>query len=238
MASFTMLDVSVHIAGHDFSTDSTELTVSTEVDDQETTTFQSGGWRSRIGGIRDLTANVSGIWQSGVGLVDPEAFTNLGVTTLPVTFSPTNATGDTAYFAQMGEFTYEIFGSVGEVAPFSIDMSGTQGADGLLRGLHTFPRGSVSATGVLGTEATMGAPLVATYLVVHTYSAGTTITLQVQSDDNGAFSSATTQGSTTITTAGGTWLKIPGAFPGETHWRVNVSAVTGTFNLSCGLAVV
>lgn len=241
MSSFVLNDCTIWAAAHDFTTDSNSLTLAMEVDEQDNTTFGNGGWRSRVGGLKTASLALEGYWQAGSGSVDAETYSSLGTANEVVTCTPDGVAGSAAYFLQATKFSYEIFGSIGEVTPFSLEAQGSEGASGLVRGKLAKAKGNVSATGVLGSVLDLGAPTGTqfVYVALHVFSAGTTITLQLQSDTASGFPSATTQATIgPITTAGGTWMtRLAGPFVGETHWRLNVSAITGTFSIAAAIAV-
>jgi hypothetical protein len=143
--------------------------------------------------------------------------------------------------AQCAKLKYSTFGDVGDLMPYALDLSGSNTV-GMVRGQVAKAKGSVAATGVLGSVLNLGAPIAGQYVyaVLHVFGTpGTTITVQVQSDDSSGFASATTRGTIgPITTAGGTWLaRVAGPFSGETHWRMNVSAITGTFTVAGAIGV-
>ena len=245
MSAFSLLNCSCFVHAYDFTTDLNELNVKIDVDDQETTTFQNGGYKTRIGGLRNVEAELNGFWQSGLSTAitdapDPNAFPDIGVVNRVVTITPNETEAEASYICQMGKFSYELGGDVGEVIPFSLSMSNTH-ADGLVRGQLAKSRGDVSATGALGSAVNLGAPTSTqfVYVAFHVFSAGTTITVQVQSDTASNFPSATTQATIgPLTTTGGTWMtKVAGPFAGETWWRLNVSAITGTFNVAGTIGV-
>ncbi|MEU8055712.1 hypothetical protein [Microbispora bryophytorum] len=232
--------MTTYVGGYDFTTDLNSITLGASVEEKDNTTFGTNGFRSRIGGLRDVNADLSGFWQSDESdAVDPEAFGNLGVVNRPVTVTPTGAEGETAYMFQGGKFTYEMFGQIGEVTPFTVNMMGTS-KDGLVRGALAKAKGSVTPTGAIGSVVELGAADddQFVYAVLHVFSAGTTITVQVQSDDSETFSGATTVGTIgPITTTGGTWMtRIAGPVT-DTYWRLNVSAITGTFVVAGAIAI-
>lgn len=241
MSSFVLTDCTVWLAGHDFTTDSNQISLSMEVDEQDNTTFGRGGWRSRIGGLKSPSLSLEGFWQAGAGSIDADTFGTLGTPNEVVTVTPTGVAGATAYFLQATKFSYEMFGSVGEITPFSLEAQGSEGVSGLVRGQLAAAKGNVSATGQLGSVLNLGAPSATqyAYAVLHVFSAGTTITVQVQSDDSSGMASPTTRGTIgPITTTGGTFMtRVAGPFAGETHWRMNISAITGTFNVAGAIAV-
>lgn len=245
MSTFAMVDCTTYADAYDFTTDLNQLSMKVEVDEKETTTFGGNGFRSRIGGLKDVSADLQGYWQSNdagtvAGAPDPVGFSSLGVANKVVTMSPSGDEAATVFMAQLGEFTYELGDAIGEVLPFTLSMSNS-GGQGLIRGQLAKARGDVSATGVLGSVVNLGAPSSTqfVYAAFHVFTAATTITVQVQSDDGAGFASPTTRATIgPITTAGGTWMtRVAGPFSGETHWRLNVSAITGTFNVAGSIAV-
>ena len=240
MTTFVMTDVTTYVGGYDFTTDLNKVTVKAEVDDLDATTFGGGGYKARLGGLRDVMADLGGFWQSAISAaVDPQIFSELGTADRPVTVMPTPTEASVAYMFLGAKFSYEMFGQVGEITPFSLSMKGTN-TYGLVRGQLAKARGNVSATGAAGSVLSLGAVGAGQYLyaALHVFSAGTTITVQVQSDDSGAMSSPTTRGTIgPVTTAGGTWLvRVAGPIT-DTFWRLNVSAITGTFNVAGAIGI-
>lgn len=241
MGSFALVDATAWIAGYDFTGDSNELGLSLSADELDATTFGSGGYRTRKAGLRNTEMNLAGFWQSAItDAPDPQIFPNLGVADRVVTLAPTPAEASTAYMFQAIKLGYDMFGPIGELTPFSLAAMGSNGV-GAVRGQIAAAKQNKSATGVLGSVLNLGAPGAGqfVYATVHVFAAGTTITLQLQSDDSAGFSSPTTQATIgPITTAGGTWMtRLPGPFVGETHWRLNISAITGTFQIAAAIAV-
>lgn len=242
MATFTLTDVAVHMDGYDFSTDSNELTLGVEVADNETTTFQSGGYRTRVAGLKDVTLDLSGFWQSDTVAVDPKAFGLLGQTPKVVSVSPTATQGDTAYLFRGGEFSYELFGSIGDATPFSVSVMASDGI-GVVRGKTAKSKGTVSATGALGaglTDLSTDDQVSSTqflYAALHVFSAGTTITVDLESDDNAGFTTPTTRATFgPLTAAGSSWTRVAGPIT-DTFYRFNVTTVTGTFTVAGVIAI-
>lgn len=244
MSTFVLTDVTTWIAGHDFTCDSNSVSLSVEVDDQETTTFCSNGWRTRVGGLREVESDVSGFWQAGDDAVDPVVFNSLGTRNEAVTVSPTGSTGGSAAFIiQAGKFSYEMFGDIGEVVPFSVSLMSTEGSPGLIRGKVGAIKQTVTATGGLtaltdlsATDAVAADQFL--YATFHVFTAGTTITVLVESDDNADFTTATTRATIgPLTTTGGTWMtRVAGPIT-DTHYRFNVSAITGSFSIAGAIAI-
>lgn len=244
MTAFVMKDCTSYIAGFDFTCKSNSLQIGLEVDDQDVTTFCSDGWKDMVGGIKSVEGKISGFWESGdvgtANAVDPEIFNNLAVIDQIATHSATRTEGDTAYFYKAANFSYELFGDVNDVAPFEVELKGSD-TIGLVRGKLAKAKGNVSATGQLGSVLNLGDPLTGqwVYAVLHVFSAGTTMTVQLQSDDSVGFGTPTTQATIgPVTTRGGYAItRIPGPLLNEDYWRFNVSAITGTFSVAGAIAV-
>lgn len=243
MSSFVLNDCTVWLAGHDFTTDSNSLSLAVEVDEQENTTFGNGGWRSRIGGLRSASVSLEGFWQAGDASIDDATFSTLGTRNEVATFTPDGDVGSVAYTMQATKFSYEMLGSVGEVTPFSLEASSSEGSSGLVRGLLAAAKGNVSATGAFGSPVNLGAGAAGQYLYLafHVFSAGTTISVKVESDDAEAFTDPTDVASATvgpITTAGGMWMtRVDASSITDTWFRVNATACTGTFSVAAALAI-
>lgn len=242
MSSFTLTDVSVYADGFDFSSKSNQISLSLEVGDNDVTTFQGGGYRSRIGGLRDTTLDVSGFWDAGSGGVDPKAFPLLGSADRAVMLSPDSSAGSTAYVFRGTQFSYEMFGAVGDATPFSLNVMGSDGI-GLVRGKTAAAKQNVSATGALGSGLTdlstddMVSASQFLYATLQVFSAGTTMTVVLESDDNAGFASATTQATLgPITSAGAVWTRVAGPIT-DTFYRFRVSAITGTFSVAGAIAI-
>jgi hypothetical protein len=239
MATFAFVDATTWIGGYDMTTDLNQVALNISADELDVTTFGSGGYRSRIAGLRTVEANFNGFWQAGTGTVDPTVFTDLAVVDRVVTMAPAATETSAAYMWQGGSFTYSPFGQIGEATPFTLGYKGTNGV-GCVRGQVAKAKGNVSATGATGSGLLLGAVSSTQFLysTLHVFSAGTTITIQVQSDDNAGFSSPTTRATIgPITTAGGTWAtRVAGPFT-DTYWRWNVSAITGTFSIAGAIGI-
>lgn len=241
MSSLALVDATTYIHGYDLTTDLNQISLNMAVEDQENTTFGGGGYRSRIGGLKNVDADLSGYWQSAtLDAVDPQMISALGVADRVVTMSPTGVATATAYLFQAGQFSYEMFGSIGEVTPFSVSMMGSNGV-GLVRGQIAKAKGSVAATGATGSGVNLGAVGASQYLyaTLHVFGTpGTTITAVVESDDNAGFTSATTRITFgPITAAGGTWgVRVAGALA-ETHYRFRITAITGTFTIAGAIGI-
>lgn len=240
MSRFALLNATVWGGGYDFTGDSNSVNLATEVDVLDVTTFGSGGWQENIAGLRSIALEVAGFWQAGAGAVDPEVWAGLGGSAQVHMVSAANTETQPAYGFQALKSSYSLLGDIGKAAPFSLKGVGA-GAVPEVRGQIAKAKGSVAATGQLGSILTLGAPLAgqSAYAGLHVFGTpGTTITVQIQSAPTIGFASPTTRGTLgPITATGGTWM-VPVAGPiTDAFWRANVSAITGTFTVGAWIAV-
>jgi len=239
MAVYALTNAYAYVAGYDFTSDSNKLAIDVQAEALEATPY-GPGWKQYVGGLKSSAFDMAGFWQSATSqAVDPESFAALGTADQVFTFGTSQVEGDPAFLFQGMKASYGIGGDVGAVAPYSLKAVGSNSA-GAVRGKLAKARGNVSATGVLGTGFQLAAPSAsqAVYCTFHIFTAGTTITLQLQSDDNGGFSTPTTIATIgPLTTSGGTWMtKVQGPLT-DSFFRLNVSAITGTFNVAAAIAV-
>lgn len=239
MAEFVLTDAIIHVDGFDFTGYSNKLTIKPSVEEKDSTVFGLGGYRRRKGGLKNVEIAASG-FQDTDATPDAAAFGSLGVADRAVSVGANSPAGSVCYLCQVSNFGYESYDAVGELAPYNLDLKGSS-RFGMVRGLVAQVRGDVAATGVLGSAVAAGAGGAGKllYATLHVFSAGTTITVQVQSDDASGFPSATTRATIgPITVAGGTFLvPVDAAAITDDWWRLNVSAITGTFNVAGAIAV-
>jgi len=234
MAEFAYTDAFLHCAGYDFTTDINTVQATMDVAALDATTFNSGGWQEMAGGVKTAGLSYAGFWQaasSGDQAPDNQAFPMLG-TSQVYTFGPDEVENGRCWMVQGMKSQYTLGGQHGELMPFSLTASGTSG-EGMVRGRLAKSKGAVSSTGALGTGLNLGGGGDYYYAAFHVFTAGTTITVQVQSDDNSGFTSATTIGTIgPLTTSGGSWMTRVPAPVSDSWFRFNVSAITGTFTVA------
>jgi len=252
MAAFALLDAFSYVHGYDFTTDTNNVMLTMDAEAKDVTTFGSGGWVALTGGLKKVVYDMKGYWQSATAqAVDPESFPDLGNVDRVFTVGTSNAqptspaaltAPERAYMFKAGKFHYEPFGTtIGEVAPFALNSMGSNGV-GVVAGILTKAKGTVSATGQLGSiydTLGLGIPAgISLYATFHVFVAATTITVQVQSDDNTGFTTPTTVATIgPITTAGGTWMTpVPGVVA-DRYFRMNVSAITGTHTVAAAMGI-
>lgn len=240
MSVFALTDCYAYAAGYDFTTDSNQLALNVDVAQLDSTTFGGDGWTSVIGGLKSGAFQMGGFFQSAAEQApDPQAFTGLGVADQVFTFGPSDTEGDPAYMFQALKSQYTLGGAVGEIAPFQLASQLSNGV-GVVRGKLAKARGTVSATGAIGTPVELAAAGADDfiYCTFHVFSAGTTITVKLQSDDNSNFTSATDVATIgPLTTTGGTFMTRVAGPNTDTFYRLNVSAITGSFIVAAAIGV-
>lgn len=240
MAVTALTNATTYISGYDFTCDSNKAQVEVAVNELDATTFCSNGWKEVAAGLKSVAFNQSGFWQSAASqAVDPQAFPLLGTADEVHTFAASSTEGAVAYMFRAGKFSYKLGGTHGELAPYDLRSAGTNG-QGVIRGTLAKAKGNVSATGALGTAFQLGAVGASQYLygTFHVFTAGTTITVVLESDDNSDFSSATTRATFgPITTSGGSWAtRVAGAITDD-YYRLRVTAITGTFSVAGAIGI-
>lgn len=236
MAPFAVINAEIIVGGLDMSSFLNKVTVNAKVAELDVTTFGQT-YINRIGGLRDTDMSWDGFWTS---VPDAAQFAQLGSNNQAVTVCPQGAETNVAYIFQGGQFTYSQFGKIGDAAPFSATVAGTDGVGGLVSGQLAALNRVASATGQVGSVLSMTAVGATQFLYAtfHVLVAGTTITVQVQSAPAANFAAPTTRGTIgPITATGGTWLaRVAGPIT-DAFWRLNVSAVTGSFTVSGGIGI-
>lgn len=232
MAPFVLTNANLYVAEYDFSSDHNQIGLRLGVDEKDTTTFGSSGFRSRIGGLRSYMLSGGGFVQYGAGEVDPVYFDNLGVADKLVTVAADGAdAGEVAYFGRTTQGQMEFGDRVGEVMPFSIEAWGR--GTPCVRGTVMHDDGTARTSTGTGTAYQLGAVGAGQYLyaAIHVLSAsGTTpsLTVKVQSDNASNFPSATDRVTfTAATTATSEWATpVAGAITDD-YWRVTWT-ISGT----------
>lgn len=244
MGSFPLIDATTFVAGHNFTTTMNSLTLAGTDDELDVTKFKSVA-RQRISGIEDVSASLAGFWEAGAGSVDEAAFTGLGSALQVATHSVDGTAGSVSYAYQARKFNYQTFGNIGEATPFQLGIMGASGngSAGLVRGRLAAAKGNVSAIGAFGSAVNLGAGSAGKFLysTIHVFTAGTTVTIEIQSDDASGFATPTTRATfPAITTVGGTWLtRVDVSAVTDTWWRFNIptAGITGTFNIAGSIAI-
>lgn len=251
MTATVLNNCTIHVDGFDFTGHASSINIQADADDQDVTTFGGNGWRQKIGGLRNCEAKADIFWESDdlgtANGVDPEVFNHLGVVNTPATFGPSHTEGDPAYMFQAGQYSYELLGDIGDVSKSTLDMSCSD-TQGLVRGQWAKVKGNVSSSGALGSAVNLtaaGTPGTHLYCAFHVFTAGTTLSVKVESDTTSGFSTPADVASATIgplSARGGTWgfataKRLDASAFSDTWYRLNVTACTGTFSVAAVLAI-
>lgn len=237
-----LTDCSTYFDEIDVTTHSNQLELGVEADVQDATCFRPAGapggprWRAKEAGLVDGSASLSGLWDASV---EDALRERLGGLAAVVTQTPRETEGDIAYMYRAQLDTLNMLGAVGDLNPFDLSMT-TKGREGVVRGRLASKTRTVSATGVVGSPVEAGAASATAfvYAAIHVWTAGTTLTLRLESDTTSGFASPTTVATLpAITAAGGVWMtRVPGPAT-DTWYRLNATAVTGSFSLAAAIGV-
>lgn len=249
MSEQILTGVRIFSGGCDLTTRAAKTMWVSECEDKDATAFTTDGnlWKEVLGGLFSTTIDASGQWESGGDgtFVDDEMWTNLGGlgawTEAPN--SPVVA-GDLCQFTYAMRGNYTVGGAVGDVAPWSAKLSGSWPA---VRGQILHPPGTArtatgSGTAVTGVATPATKRLYASLHVLGVSGTSTpTITVKVQSDDNGGFSSPTDRITFNAATTVGSQISRTsvGAIT-DNFWRATWT-ISGTspsflFVVACGVA--
>lgn len=198
------------------------------------TTYADGGFACVLPGLVSGQAGIRGYQDYAVDVLDDEI--SIGQLGSQYAFSETpNPTGtvtagDACWFGRglIGDLN-PLGGMVGEVATFDIGNFAYDTA--IVQGKVAAASNSQTADGN-GTAVTLTGPTASQklYAALHVfaYSGFTSVVFKIQSDDSGAFSSATDRITfTTVTGRTSEFASVAGNFSTETHHRITWD-VTGT----------
>lgn len=180
--------------------------------------------RKYVPGLRTFEFTQEGFYAAGDGSIDAELFDTLGTRDRVLTAVAEGATeGNVAFLARVVAGEYALGERIGELLPFSGEGRASRG-EGLVRGTlmawRTGEVGSGSGTGrQLGAVATGQSVYGALHVLAA--SAGDTLDVTVESDDNAGFTSAITR--LTFTQAAGItseWKSAAGPIADD-WWRVS-----------------
>lgn len=243
MGTYAANLIETWFAGYDLTGDLNQVQLGIEYEPLDSTAFRAVA-RSRKAGLESVASTVNGFADFADDAVDEQAIAMLTGTPQPLTQSVDGQENSVAYFFQARHFSYQVFGEVGNLVPFTLAAQNAKGnglaSVGAVRGRVAKAKGNVSATGAIGTGQQLGAVGAGQYLYadLHVFSAGTTITVVLESDDNSGFTSATTRATLgPITTVGGTWATRAAGAITDTYYRFRVTAITGTFSVAGAIGI-
>ena len=240
MAKFVFNDGKVFSGGYDLSDHVTSVNLEIMAEELDATTINSGGFREVLGGLRDTSLTMDGFYEAGGNKPDALLGASVG-NELIVTTVPEAGVGNTAYFMKSRLFSYQMFGAVGEIAPFSITKS--QSDDEVVQGKIEID-GALTATGN-STGVQLGAvgSTEKIYVAIHcTAVSGTstpTVTFKLQSDDNSSFTSPTDVITfSDITAIGADYQSAAGAITDD-YFRLNytISGTSPSFSIHATIGI-
>jgi hypothetical protein len=245
VGKFVLQNVRLFCAGADLTTVNNQLEIKAETDVKESTAFVPSGdaWTEVLAGLRSVEASGEGQWEAGdLSKVDDISFSDLGSGT-PWTACPAGASvSSLAYLFNSLRTSYELGGTVGDVAPWKADGKGNSP---LVRGQIAHPPGTARTSSGTGTSIQLGAVSAsqALYVGLHVHSvSGTTpsLTVRVESDNATGFPSAVTVGTFTAATAiGGQWMRVAGPITDDwfrAAWTISGTTPSFLFTVSMGVA--
>jgi len=240
MAKFVFNDGKVFSGGYDLSDHVTSVNLEITAEELDATTINSGGFREKLGGLKDSTLSMDGFYEAGANKPDALLGASIG-NELIVTTVPDAGVGNTAYFMKSRLFSYQMFGSVGEIAPFSISKS--QSDDEVVQGkieLDGALTASGNSTGVqLGAVGATERVYVAIHCTAVSGTSTPTVTFKLQSDDNSSFTSPTDRITFTgITAIGADYQSAAGAIT-DTYYRLNytISGTNPSFSIHATIGI-
>lgn len=247
MGKFVLSNVKLFTGGTDMTGASNKLDWASEVESKTVTTWGSSDgtrvWEEYIGGLASTKIQAAGLWEAGPGLVDDELWADRGGVG-PWTACPdTAAVGSLAYLTKAMGGSYQLGGTVGDVAPWTANASSTWPT---ARGQILHPPATARTANGSGTARQLGAVTAARslYVCLHVLAVsgtgGPTLTVIVESDDASGFSSPITRATFTAATAiGGQAVAVAGPVTDD-YWRVRwtVGGTTPSFQfvVAAGIA--
>lgn len=232
MADIVLKDAKVFLGEYDITGDVNAVALDLARELLDDTTFGSGGVRERAAGLRTIALGVEGLVDDADGGI-AVAGEQLGVADVPVSVAPTGVAGEVAYFFRCVQGDYQVGGQVGDMLRFSAGAEASDGGPGVLRGTLMINAAAVAATaaaaayqlGALSSAQTL-------YAALHVFggSAGDTLDVIVESDDEEAFGGSPTTRVTFTQVSGDTpgsqWGSVAGAVTDD-WWRVGYT-IAGT----------
>lgn len=242
MAVFALHDVDLFAGGARLACVTNQVMVKAEADELDATTFCAGGWTVPIAGRKSAELSASGpqdFAAAAVGdpmLLDEWQAANGGIgSVMNLAAVPIGGTeGNVAYFCDGVFLGYAPLD--GAVSDLGVWDGNWKGRGALVRGVLA-SQATVTASGN-GTGHNLGAVSASQRVSAsfHALTAGGTtpsITVRLESDDNGGFTTPTTRATFAAqTTRGGQFTAVLGPIT-DTFWRLawTVSGTTPSFQL-------
>lgn len=194
-------------------------------------------------GLQQINVSLSGFWASDAiataSEIDPRIWPRIDATQTPAAWPLTvcppyapaatpGADGNACYIIQTKQFSYNLFGAHGTLAPFTVGSKCYSG--GFYRGNVVLPETLVSAT-TTGTAFQLGAVSATQKIVavLHvTAIVGGSWVLTVESDNGVGFATPTTRATFTAATTITTQVIETNGAVTDDYWRVVLTKTGGT----------
>jgi hypothetical protein len=205
MAPQILKNVRLFTGGADLTSRNNKISLEPEYEQKDVTTFGSVDasgdlWQDLIAGLGSGKLSAGGFWEAGdPSKVDDDAWAGLGGLDAWTVCPVNGAVGSVAYLASNLSGSYQLFGAVGDVAPWQATMSFS---GPLARGPVLHPPGTArTATGtgtivdlsLTGTTFPAGKGLYATLHVLSATGTTPSLTARVETASTIGFSSPTTR---------------------------------------------
>lgn len=252
MAVYVLKDCKHWIGAYMLSDEIHATSISAEVENQDVTTFGSGGAREYVAGLRDASIEIEGYadyaleYASGFASFESIMRSTLGVSDTVITIAATDGTvGSPAIFGKTVEGSFGVGGSVGDVTNLATAhmVTGMLTGGVVLESGTTARTSSGNGTAVQVDNVDTGQYLYASLHVLSVSGTSPSLTVALQSDDNAGMSSATTRATFSAATSIGAQYRTPVAGPlgggTETYWRASwtISGTSPSFTFAVALAV-
>lgn len=237
MAEFALNDVQVYFGSFNYSTYASGLNMNYGAELIDVTTFNDGS-RSRVPGFETFDGSIEGFLDDAA-VVDEEIESRHGGNAEPmsVVFG-TGAVGQNAYLASNVFGSYNFGGGVGEAGVYTIEFANQGSGSRLVTG-EVMAAGQYTST-TNETNSQVGAidntsSNEVGYAALHVYNwAGTTtsVDVEIESDDSGAFSTPTTRFAFTQLTGVGSQFMTLASDVTDDYWRATITLVGASPDVS------
>jgi hypothetical protein len=240
MSVYMNADISYLVGDIEVACNAKSVVFDASCTELDTTALCTTGWRTYIAGLHQASFSVSAMADMADLGLDATLAGYFATADVPQSLSIGSADGSVTYFTRgMISSFVPVEGAVGDLAMTSI--SGKSSTGPLVRGVRAHPtdvarsatgNGTAYQLGALSASQTLYASL---HVLARTGTAS--MTLKVQSDDNGAFSSATDRITSFTAATGRTyqWGSVAGAVTDD-YWRC-VYTITGTGTITFGVSL-
>lgn len=214
----------VLIGGFNMSGNSNDVSLTATADVKDATVDNSGDAKVKLPGLKSFDLSVKGLWESDDDnglLLDKQMFDQIGLDGQVMTATQIQGAtvGDLAYLGEILHGSYQPFGKVGEVTPFTVSAEGSgmlvRGYFGVDQVIDASGQGSSKVFAALTAADAMWASI----HVIAASGAAPTLDVIVESDSSDAWDSPITRITfSRFTTIGGQLLRVVGAIA-DTRWR-------------------